>query len=566
MTRRTLHGRLIRFAALSMAIGARSMAQTPAAAGQAPMQRVQALIAEKKYDSATALLKPLLERQPNNGRAWVALGNARRGLGQIDAADSAYQKALTFPGAAGLAGQGLLSMYASLNRSNDAFKYLQTVRSSGVDLTAVAASKEIASLHDDPRFAMLFPDKISFAPPFVEDVKIIHEWRGEAVGDEFGWIARGIGDVDRDGISDLVISAPGNLPYGAGAGKVYVYSGKSGARLWKHDGTAGALLGIGIEAAGDVNGDGIPDVIAGAPGIGAVFVYSGSSGAQLYRIVGDSNEAGLGSAVAGVGDLDGDGRADFVAGAPSSNARGAGAGRVTLFSGATGKRLLSLDGENPGDAFGSTVAGANGRIVIGAPGAGAAHHGRVYVFDRLNTRATFVKDADSTGVALGSMFVSVVGDVNGDGKPDIYATDYPNTAKGPATGRVYVYSGADGSTLRTLTGDRIGAGFGIGAARTGDVDGDGLADLVIGAWQHSGAAWSGGKVSVLSGRDGHELQAITGRVPGETLGFDAVGIGDVNGDGVTDYLITSAWSMVNGVRSGRTFIVAGRKPASSREP
>jgi hypothetical protein len=87
---------------------------------------------------------------------------------------------------------------------------------------------------------------------------------------------------------------------------------------------------------------------------------------------------------------------------------------------------------------------------------------------------------------------------------------------------------------------------------------------VIGSWQFSGVAWSGGKVSVLSGRDGRELQTFTGRVPGETLGFDAVGIGDVNGDGVTDYLITSAWSMVNGVRSGRVFIVAGRPQTPSR--
>jgi len=64
---------------------------------------------------------------------------------------------------------------------------------------------------------------------------------------------------------------------------------------------------------------------------------------------------------------------------------------------------------------------------------------------------------------------------------------------------------------------------------------------------------------VLSGVDGKVLQSFTGRVPGETLGFDAVGVGDIDGDGATDYLLTSAWSMVNGVRSGRVFVVAGKK-------
>jgi hypothetical protein len=89
------------------------------------------------------------------------------------------------------------------------------------------------------------------------------------------------------------------------------------------------------------------------------------------------------------------------------------------------------------------------------------------------------------------------------------------------------------------------------------VNGDGVADLVIGSWQYSGAAWSAGRARVISGKDGSVLQTITSRTPGDTFGFDAVGIGDVDGDGMTDYLVTAAYSMVNGVRSGRTFIVAG---------
>ena len=71
---------------------------------------------------------------------------------------------------------------------------------------------------------------------------------------------------------------------------------------------------------------------------------------------------------------------------------------------------------------------------------------------------------------------------------------------------------------------------------------------------------------VCSGKDGHVLQDMVGAVPGETLGFDAVAVGDVDGDGLSDYLITSAWSGVNGLRSGRVYIVAGQKTALNFPP
>lgn len=148
--------------------------------------------------------------------------------------------------------------------------------------------------------------------------------------------------------------------------------------------------------------------------------------------------------------------------------------------------------------------------------------------------------------------------MNGDGMPDIYASDWSANANGPGAGRVYVHSGADGSRMTVLSGEARGDGFGIGAADAGDVDGDGHADLVIGAWQHRGAAPSGGKVYLYSGRDFSLLRVWTGQVMGETFGFDATGMGDVDGDGYGDVLLTSAWSAINGARSGRMFVLSGR--------
>lgn len=108
----------------------------------------------------------------------------------------------------------------------------------------------------------------------------------------------------------------------------------------------------------------------------------------------------------------------------------------------------------------------------------------------------------------------------------------------------------------------MGDAFGVGSADVGDVNKDGFDDLLIGAWQYSAVAPSGGRIYLYSGRDGSILQTITGRIPGETLGFDAAGAGDVDGDGVNDFLVTSSWSNVKGFRSGRMFIISGKRESS----
>lgn len=568
-------------------------AAAPAAAPATPpavsaeQQQAQQRLQAGDFAGAAQLLAPLVEREPGNARAWRMLAMASLRLRQFDRAIAAYERSLTLEPTFAAARYNLGVAYALKGDRDQAFATLAAVKASRqVDMSQAALDDDLASLRADPRFASILPSPADFAEPFVEPVKILHEWDGEAANDQFGWIARNLGDVDGDQVPDFVTSAPTHsLVAGAGdnAGRVYVYSTRSGKLLWTADGKPGDQLGTGLEGAGDTNADGIPDVVAGAPYANYVKVYSGRDGKVLLTLQGKEH-ASFGLHTAGVGDVDGDGGSDVFVGAPGAaatatpGAGGAGGappspaagdtGHAYLYSGKSGKLLFDWKGERDGDRFGATVGGATSAgkklLLVGAGAAGPANAGRVYVYDVLAAKPQFVIEADATGNALGGMFVAVPGDVDGDGVPDVFASDWSNTARGRSTGRVYVHSGKDGHRLLELTGETAGEGFGTSHSKAGDVDGDGHADLIVGAWQYAGAAVSGGRAQLFSGRDGKLLKSFTCRTVGDTFGFDAVTMGDVDGDGTDDLLITSGWSAVRGFHSGRVFLLSSgvaKKPA-----
>jgi hypothetical protein len=545
----------------------------PATPGQAPAATIadaQARMQANDPASAAKLLETIVATVPTDVAAWRALGAAYQRLKQADRALAAHHKVLELQPQSPQTLYAIGAAYALKQDVTRAFEWLAKARGSRqVDMTQIDIDNDLAPLRSDPRFAALRPTDADFADPFVEPVRILREWRGEAANDQFGWIARNLGDVDGDRIADVVTSAPTKAIGGAGAGRIYVYSTATGGLRWTADGQPGDRLGIGVEAAGDSNRDGTPDVIASAPGGGYAKVYSGDDGRVLLTVRGEDKGDAYGRHVAGVGDVDRDGFGDVIVGAPGNDAGGDGAGRAYVYSGKDGQVLLTLTGERAGDGFGSAVAGHTGTesmlLLVGAPGGGPTRRGRTYVYGSLSSTPTFVIEADDTGGALGAMFLSVPGDVNGDSVPDAYASDFANSAKGPSTGRTVIHSGKDGRLLLTLTGETAGEGFGTSPSVAGDVDGDGHADLIVGAWQYAGAAISGGRAYLHSGKDGKLLKTFTCRIPGDTFGFDANGIGDVDGDGAIDLLITSAWSGVRGFHSGRMFVISsGIVKAGSR--
>ncbi len=545
------------------------------ASASAPEPTLAAALAQLQAGDAAGAAQALgviTRREPGNAQAWRTLGTAEQQLHHYDQAIAAYQRALQIEPDSPRVYYSMGTAYAAKHDPQKAFEWLgRAAATHRYDMTQISEDPALTGLRADARFAALLPKPAAFDHPFVEPVKIIREWRGEASGDQFGWIARNIGDVDGDGVNDVVTSAPTHGAHGSNAGRIYVYSVGSGRLLWTADGAAGDQLGTGVEAAGDTNGDGIPDVVASGPaGSGVAYVYSGRDGRVLHSFKSRNPDEAFGNHISAAGDVNRDGYGDVIVGAPGKEGENKVAGHAYVYSGKDGSLLLTLSGERAGDGFGSTVAGYSDAkqhiLLVGAPGAGPQHHGRVLVYEGMSGKPKFTIEADATGNKLGYMFVSVPGDMDGDGVSDVYSSDWSNEARGPSTGRVYVHSGRTGKELLVLTGETAGDGFGTSPSMAGDVDGDGRADLIVGAWQYGKVAVSAGRAYLYSGGTGRLLRTYTCRTPGDTFGFDAVGLGDVDRDGTTDLLITSGWSGVHGYHSGRVFVISSGvpKPAAAQ--
>jgi hypothetical protein len=382
------------------------------------------------------------------------------------------------------------------------------------------------------------------ADGFVQDVDVIHETHGDAASGFFGWAVAELQDVDGDGATDFLASDPYRVTGGLAAG----YSGATGERLFVVERPGPNLYGYSIADAGDTNRDGTGDVLVGDPtGAGVVELLSGVDGALLHRFVGAAPGDRIGTAVGGAGDVDLDGAADLlIGGGGTDTVNGIDSGRVLVVSGDDFSLIRSIDGRAGGELFGSGVDRTGDLdgdglddIVVGARNGAPKGNGRVYAFSAATGAELWRFIAPKSGDELGSFFVAGLDDLDGDGTPDVYAADYADRARGQGTGRAYALSGADGTPIHTLTGYRNKEGVGPGR-EAGDVDGDGVQDLAVGHYTSSDGARGAGKVVLLSGATGEAVRTITSTTRGENFGFDTVGLGDVNGDGLPDLLVSAA--------------------------
>ena len=366
------------------------------------------------------------------------------------------------------------------------------------------------------------------------------------------------GDIDGDGISDFLIGDGGGFtsPGPGHVGTVRIFSGADGT-LIRGVQANGVDDGFGLHvlSLGDVDQDGRPDFAVGAPStlplaplISYVRAFSGASGAQLWQVDSPSTTFQLGVAMAIVGDLDSDGIRDLAIGATTVGVTGAPGtpGLVLLVSGGTGAVLRTIQNV-PGSTsdFGSAVADADdfdgdsvGDVFVGDPAYLAGLSGRVTLHSGSNGAVLQTFAGPPNAYKFGASLANV-GDVDGDLVADVVIGapfEYP-IIPGVSfySGRVRLYSAASAAVLLTLDPPILNdIYYGIQVAACRDVDGDGLRDLMIAEGEYHFGCCAVGTAD-LTVRSSASGQELF-RDRGHSLPFAVVA--DRDGDGLDDYLLS----------------------------
>ncbi|HEY9810977.1 MAG TPA: Ig-like domain-containing protein [Halomicronema sp.] len=404
---------------------------------------------------------------------------------------------------------------------------------------------------------------------------------GEAGGDNAGNSVSWAGDLNNDGLMDVLIGATRADVGGAvDAGKAYavfltangttvnlsnISAGNGGFVV--NGEAAGDRTGFEVSAAGDVNADGIADIIVsgvsadanGLPNTGKGYVVFGKTDgsavnlSQLaagagggFAINGEFADDEAGNSVSNAGDVNGDGLADLIIGSPRADtAGGVNAGKAYLVFGKTDNTAVNL----------TDVVAGNGGFVMNGELAG-----------------------NSTGVS-----VRTAGDVNGDGYADVIVGASGSDANGNDAGIAYVvFGGRTTTTAVNLSDVRAGVGgfamvgeaagnrTGTSVSTVGDVNADGLSDLIVGATGATATAQQAGKSYIVFGKtDGTLVNmssiaagsggfTIFGESEEDRIGRPVRAAGDVNADGFGDVIMGSNLSDPNGTASGKSYVVFGK--------
>jgi len=401
---------------------------------------------------------------------------------------------------------------------------------------------------------------------------------GKATNNNLGNSVSSVGDINGDGLDDIIVGARLNDDGANNGGAAFIFFGSTSLSGTKALGgvqsadvtflaeSANDYFGRSVSGAGDVNGDGFDDIIVGADGFdisgasgeGAVYIFFGSSSLSGTKALGGGQSAdvtiigkagfdGVGRSVSGAGDVNGDGFDDVTVGAYQND-----------------------DGPTSGSGAAYIIFGASD--LSGTKSLGRGQSADVTILG---------KAGDKLGRST-----SGSGDVNGDGFDDIVVGGYGND-EGPGNdpGAAYIIFGAtnlsgtkalgggqsaDFTILGKASSDELGKRVSI----VGDVNDDGIDDIMVGAYQYdygavseSGAAYvffgsntlSGTKS--LGGADSADV-SVLGNAESDNLGFGLSGVGDINADGIADFIVTARRTSDGAYYAGAAYVFFGASTLS----